>query len=45
MLRKWFKYSSYINLYKIAKYIKAHKRYKKENNNYNIALIEKELVY
>ena len=37
MLRKWFKYGSCINLYKIAGYIKAHKRYKKEDDNYNTA--------
>ena len=45
MLQKQFKYSSYINLYKIAGYIKAYKRYKKDNNNYNIAWIKRELAY
>ena len=45
MLQKWFKYGGCINLYKIIGYIKAYKRYKKEDNNYNIAWIKRELAY
>ena len=45
MLRKWFKYSSCINLRKIVGYIKAYKRYEKEDGDYDIAWIERELVY
>ena len=44
MLWKWFKYSGCINLYKIVGYIKAYKRYKKEDGNYNTAWIKRELV-
>ena len=45
MLRKWFEHGGCINLRKIAGYIKAHKRYEKEDDDYDTAWIERELAH
>ena len=45
ILRKWFEYGGCINLRKIAGYIKAHKRYEKEDDDYDTAWIERELAH
>ncbi|KAF2180920.1 hypothetical protein K469DRAFT_555790 [Zopfia rhizophila CBS 207.26] len=45
MLRKWFEHGGCINLGPIAGYIKVHKRYEKEDGDYDTAWIEWHLAH